>query len=421
MLTFEAFICLQYLAFQLFQKLLAFQTVKVHYHSHVIITCHYCCAFQAWIVLQRRHLPDRPQEYLLKLRCELPGSGTVKYRERWFPADLLCREYTHGAILIKQFEESKVGQLAVDTYLSKRRSLPSPKMSSDEPNRHATSTTDGQHQSKNLHSNGSESRKRKGCDLDRRHSSSNCFDSASSESLKSSCVVNNSTDKSVNSTTNKSFVQKSFSYHGNTYEQVARHKNFAKRLLLSDRVPQRNWSKNAAKDLKLPDLLQCKPTNQKSAVVSCKCEDNDSDADVRYSLATDQSDSSSAEKKRKKLTLVNGVKKEKDNVMESKRPKVVAADAEIKFKASPVLAAQTNCKAGIVTGGLKALLFLCGIFSWTLVLVFVDAYCGSLFHPSGLCDCCFGDSRRGISQKVTSAEGPSLEVTTKIWTGYGKM
>ena len=317
------------------------------------------CVFQACLVLQRRHLPDQPLEYLLKLRCELKSG--VKYRERWFPADRLCAEFAVGAALIKQFEASKVGQLAVDTYLSKRRSLPSPRLSSDGQNYHTTSAANGGQKHKNFQSD-SKALKRKSCDLDRRHSLSNCVGSVSSESLKSNGVVsNNSTPLSAS----KSSGHKPLSFYGDTTHSVSPHHHVAKRLLLSDKVPHKNWPKNASsKDLKLPNLLQCKPTNQKPVVVRCKYEDSDSDADVRYSLATDHSDASSdwentdlesrLEKKRRKLTLVDGIKKSKNNTVDGKsnavdvkRPEV-AADAEIKFKASVLLAGRhSNCKAGI--------------------------------------------------------------------------
>lgn len=69
-------------------------------------------------MLQKRHLPDQPVEYLVKGR----SSAVKRTCERWVPADqLLATEL--GAQLIEMFEQSKVGLLAVDAYLPKRRSL----------------------------------------------------------------------------------------------------------------------------------------------------------------------------------------------------------------------------------------------------------------------------------------------------------
>ena len=69
-------------------------------------------------VLQKRHLPDQPIEYLVVVRC----SDFKKLRERWVPIREL-QQFNHGNELIKVFEQSKVGQHGVDAYLPKRRSL----------------------------------------------------------------------------------------------------------------------------------------------------------------------------------------------------------------------------------------------------------------------------------------------------------
>jgi len=316
-------------------------------------------------------LLDRPVEYLLKLRCELKSG--VKYREIWLEAEKLCAEFAVGSALIKQFEASKVGQLAVDAYLSKRRrSLPSSRSFSDKPSHHATSAASGVHKNKSFPSN-VKLLKRKNCDLIRQNSLTNSASHVSSEKLKSSSFVTNN-----NSTANKSSGHKPLSFYGVSTQSVSRHKHFAKRLLLSDKVPCKNWSKNVvSKELKLPNLLQSKPTSRKSDVVSCKYEDSDSDADVRYSLATDHGNASSEwgntdrdapEKKRRKLSLVDGITKNENNApgikrpkveaddtkikfkvnaVDSKRPKFAADDTEIKFQASTSFAGHGNYKAGI--------------------------------------------------------------------------
>lgn len=69
-------------------------------------------------VLQKRHLPDQPVEYLVKGR----NPSVKRTCERWVPVDQLLA-IDVGAQLIEMFEQSKVGLLAVDTYLPKRRSL----------------------------------------------------------------------------------------------------------------------------------------------------------------------------------------------------------------------------------------------------------------------------------------------------------
>ena len=358
--------------------------------------CRHCFVFQACLVLQRRHLPDQPLEYLLKLRCEI-NSG-VRYRERWIAADKLCSKFAAGAALIRQFEASKVGQLAVDTSISKLRSLPSP-ISSDKQDHNTGSAADIRHQKRSVHSV-SKAVKRKSCDLGGQNTSCNCSKSASSESFKSNCVANN---RSSPFCASKGTAHKLLSFYGTETHPISRHKHFAKRLLLSDKVPQRNWPKNLAKNLKLPNLVNCKPVEQKS-FVSCKQEDSDSDADVRYSLATERrhassdtklnakwgssekkrkltfvngikSDSdadvryslatdhrhassdtkldakwSSSEKKPRKLTFANGIKRSKSNtsMTESKQPKV-GTNAKTKFKTLNLSATQPNCKAGIAT------------------------------------------------------------------------
>jgi len=285
----------------------------------------------------------------------------IKYREKWFTADQLRAEFAVGDALIKQFEASKVGQLAVDTYLSKRRSLPSPKSlaaSSDTKNSHFTSTADGGPRHKNFKSDG-KATKRKLCDVDQRHSASNCIASISLESLKGTGVAMNNNSTPLSSSKSSTHVAPS-SFYSNTTQPGSHHKNFTKRLLLFDKVPHRNLvSRNSSKDLKLPNLLKCKPASQKPIIVSCKQEDTDSDADIKYSLAMDHSgtpseccnpqSSSCSEKKRRKLTLIGEMKKSKRSTgtIDSKQPKVVAADADVKFKASSLLAGGSSYKAGI--------------------------------------------------------------------------
>jgi len=308
-------------------------------------------------VLQKRHLPDQPLEYLLKLRCEI--KSRFKYRERWITAGRLRTEFAFGAALIKQFEASKVGQLAVDTYLSKRRSLPSPVLSSQDHR-----TVDVRHKARSVHSPG-KSLKRKSCDdLDRLHSSSNGFDSVSLEDSRSpdDCVVNSSASPLHAGTGTAPSRHKLLPVSGTANQPVLQHKHFAKRLLLCDPVPRSNLSKNKSKDFKLPNLVHCKLVERKSSIVSCKYEDSDSEDDVRYSLVTDHSNISSdeadaslnttlssSEKKRRKLNPVNGVKSNKNSKVDSKQPHAhVNGDPEIKFKASNLPTTQSGFKAGIV-------------------------------------------------------------------------
>ena len=280
---------------------------------------------QACLVLQKRHLPDQPLEYLLKLRCEIKSG--FKYRERWIAASRLCAEFAVGAALIEQFEASKVGQLAVNTYLTKRRSLPSPVLLSQD---HQTANV--KHKDRNVQSAG-RSLKQKSCDdVDRLHSSSNGFDSVSLESLKStdnSSASNSASPLHVGTGTAPS-RHKLLPVTGSADQPVLQHK-YLKRLLLCGPVPQNDCSKNRSKDFKLPSLEHCKPAERKSAIVSCKYEDSDSEDDIRYSLATDHSNASSddgdtnlntklnssSKRKRMKLTPVNGVKKNKINTVNS--------------------------------------------------------------------------------------------------------
>jgi len=263
-------------------------------------------------VLQKRHLPNQPLEYLLKFRCDTK-SGYLRYRERWIAAGRLLAEFAVGAALIKQFEESKVGQLAVDTYLSKRRSLPSPVLSSQD-----HQILDVRQKYRNIHSAG-KPLKRKNCDnLDSLHNSSNGFDDVSIKRLKSTdnCVVNNSASPLHAVTGTTPSRHKLLSITGAANQPVLHHKHFAKRLLICNPVPGKDWSKNKSKDVKLPSLKQSKPVERKSAIVNCKREDVDSEDDIRYSLATDHSDESSDNedtnlnnmKKRRKLTIIEGIK-----------------------------------------------------------------------------------------------------------------
>lgn len=68
-------------------------------------------------MLQRRHLYKQPLEYLVKCRIE-PG----KYREKWLPQAVLVT-MEHGPTLIREFKKTKVGQMGVDAYIGKRRSI----------------------------------------------------------------------------------------------------------------------------------------------------------------------------------------------------------------------------------------------------------------------------------------------------------
>ena len=276
--------------------------------------------FQPCMVLQRRHLPDRPVEYLLKLRCT---AWKHKLREVWIAADKLCTEFAVGRSLIKHFEASKVGQLAVDTYLSKRRSMPSPVFASNNHiSPHGSSSNSGP-RNKNVQP---KAVKRKSSDIDGR---SNCIDHVSSKSLKNNCIANSKSSP------------------------FSASKGVAHKLLMS------------AKNLKLPNAVCCKPTIvQKSPMVNGKLEDSDSDSDsdedVRYSLSSDKLNSSSkdrdlgskssgfSEKKRRKLPDVNEVKKSKSSRMESKQPDI-DEDEEIKFKPLALSSANQNCKPGIAT------------------------------------------------------------------------
>jgi len=309
--------------------------------------------FQPCLVLQKRHLPDQPLEYLLKLRCELKSG--VKYRERWIAVDKLLNECDIGAALIKQFEASKVGLLAVDTNLSKLRSLPSPV--SEENHVQSGTVADVKQEKKDVEPAG-KALKRKSFDLERRHTLCNCFGGAASKSSNSNYVVNGNSSTPYLS---RETVHKPLSFYGASPQSVSPHRHFAKRLLLSDKVPRRDWSKNSTKVLKLPSLVHSKPVEPKSAAVICKVEDSDSDADIRYSLATGHSDTSSdqsdtelhkeltgsSERKRKKLVLVNGVKKNRNNSAESKRKMKDGEDTEVVFKPANLSAAPNNCKAGI--------------------------------------------------------------------------
>lgn len=304
-------------------------------------------------MLQKRHLPNQPLEYLLKLRYETKSG--FKYRERWIAAGRLCAEFAVGAALIKQFEESKVGQLAVDTYLSKRRSLPSPVLSSQD-----HQTTDVRYVDRNVDSAG-KSLKRKSCeDLDRLHGSANSLDGVSLKSLKSTdnCVLNNSASPLHAGTGTAPSRHKLLPVAGAAAQPLAQHKQFAKRLLLCDPVPRNDWSKNKSKDFKLPSLEQCKTAEHKSALVSCRHEDSDSEDDIRYTLATDHSDESSndektnindkqssySKKKQRTLTSVDGVKNKKNNTADDKQL-IVNGDPEINFRTT-VSAAQSSFKAG---------------------------------------------------------------------------
>jgi len=316
--------------------------------------------FQACIVLQKRHLPDQPLEYLLKWRTwsNFKSGYRYKYFERWIAVDNLCNKFAVGPVLIKLFEESKVGQLAVDTYLSKRRSLPSPVLSTEKEIDPTVSTADERHKHDNVQSVG-KAVKRKSSDLNGQYTLCNCIGSTSSESLKTtgnSVVNSNSSPLSASGATS----HKLSAFYGNTTQPVSPHKHFPKRLLLSDKVPRRDWSKNSAKGLKLPNLEHCKPEHRKLVVIKSEHDDSDSDADVRYSLATDRSDASSdsgdsdldkklsdgSEKRHRKQAFVNGVTKSKKITVDTKRPKV-DVDREIKFKTSNPSVVHNNYKAGI--------------------------------------------------------------------------
>jgi len=331
----------------------------VIYHLFLLpVSFKFITVFQAYLVLQKRHLPDQPLEYLLKFKLKCGR----KCREKWISADKLRTKLSVGTALIKQFEVSKVGQRAVDAYLSKRRSLSSTVSFRRKRNRDTGEDADARHKSNNVES-ADKALKCKSCNADVRHTSCNRVDSVSSESLKSNSIVNNNSSPLCAS---RVTVHKPLTFYGTGTQAIARQKHFAKRLLLSDKVPRRSWSKNPAKCLKLPNLMDCKLGEQKSVIVKCKYEDSDSDADVRYSLATDHSNASSdvdaklsgcSEKKRRKLVVVNGIKKSKISTAESKQPKV-SGDTDVKFKPANLSAAHTNCKAGIATNSCNFSLYV---------------------------------------------------------------
>ena len=70
------------------------------------------------MVLQKRHLPDEPLEYLVKYKR---NSTQTKAREKWITDKTLLSMHG-GRFFLKEFNSSKVGQLSVDAYLGKRRS-----------------------------------------------------------------------------------------------------------------------------------------------------------------------------------------------------------------------------------------------------------------------------------------------------------
>lgn len=314
--------------------------------------------FQACLVLQKRHLPDRPLEYLLKLRTEV--KGVVKYREKWITAGRLRTEFAVGAALINLFEASKVGQLAVDTYLTKRRSLPSPLLSADKQNHHSSPAVDVRQKNRSVESAG-QSLKRKGCDLEKLHASSNGVHGSSSQSFRSNCVTNSNGPLLCGSKGTVPCIQKPSSFYGATAQPGSTYKNFTKRLLLTNTVPRGDLSKSSSAEKgKLPDLVQNKPVERQSTVASCKYEDSDSEDDVLYSLAVDDSDLTSdnednadlstkpsgcLQKKQRKLSPVTDIKRNKNAVVDIKQPKI-EAKPETKFTPSSLSSSQTNCKAG---------------------------------------------------------------------------
>lgn len=306
----------------------------VVYNADVIVL------FQVCLVLQKRRLPDQPLEYLVKFRCEIKSG--VKYRERWISADKLCKEFAIGAALIKQFEASKVGELAVDTQLSKLRSLPSPISRSEKQNHEDAGVNVAPKQQTADKQLSGKAPKRRCCDSVGRSASCTCCGSITPKSFKA-CNLSTSQSSSTGFS-----AHKPASFYSSA-SPVLQHKHFAKRLLLSDGVPRRDWSaKNSAKNAKLPNLVHPKPAERKS-VVTIEINDGDSDADVRYSLVTDYGDSSDSdvqltsvvERKRKTLSPVDDVKKEKNGTPDYSSSKV---NAEVRLKTSP-----TNYNAGIVT------------------------------------------------------------------------
>jgi len=296
---------------------------------------------QACLVLQRRHLPDQPVEYLVKFRSQLKLGA--KYRERWVHVDRLTRKFAAGAALIKQFESSKVGQLAVDTYLSKRRSL-QPEVSSNDKDDVRPDVVRQNGKGEPL----VRPPKRKNRDDDGRpNQSANC------ESAKSNCAGNNNAASPRFG--NAPFTHKLASFYGptsGTPPHLHHPKHIAKRLLLHDTVPKSNWPKNSAS--KLPNL---EPAEPRRTIVGCKYKDSDSEDDVRYSLATDHSSTSSDDedvkysimpdglaKKRRKLSIVNGLKRSESgrwpkDEEDRKKPQ--------NCKNFNLPASSSKCKAGI--------------------------------------------------------------------------
>ena len=309
---------------------------------------HNTFVLQASIVLQKRHMPDQPLEYLLKLRYDTKSG--FKYREKWIAADRLSAEFDVGDALIKQFEASKVGLLGVDTYLTKRRNSPS-SVNSQNTLDVSAAPRDSQVQS------ASKPLKRKSCDyLNGLNHSSDCNDRVLSESLKRNWVQNTAVSPLHAGTATVPFSNQPLPVFGSAAQPVSQSKHFAKRLLLCSPVPRSSLSKS--KHLKLPNLVPCKPVERKTPVISCKYEDSDSEDDIRYSLVTDISDTSSdtdvdtkltggSEKKPKQMNHINGVKKSKSDTEYCKQPNVIKR-VDIKLKTSNVTTARSSSKPGIM-------------------------------------------------------------------------
>lgn len=79
---------------------------------------------QLYQILQRRHLFEKPIEFLVKVRCK-----DGRLREIWQPkANIVSSSI--GRSLLRIFNKTKVGERGIDMYIGKRRSL-SEKMKSN--------------------------------------------------------------------------------------------------------------------------------------------------------------------------------------------------------------------------------------------------------------------------------------------------
>lgn len=69
-------------------------------------------------VLQRRHLMNKPVEYLIKVRVKVG-----RYTEVWINENVLLKS-SLGTFILNHFKQTKVGDKGVDMYIGKRRSVP---------------------------------------------------------------------------------------------------------------------------------------------------------------------------------------------------------------------------------------------------------------------------------------------------------